>query len=511
MKIPLSSIHIKGESRIRERGNLPDVVTKRVASLLRFGQFQPIIVEPLSEPVDGKEWELIDGEVRTISMLALSFRHEQGEEKVIEAFKHTGLEAGMIEATTKENLDPIMRYMMEFHINEDADKFSWEEKGAYVRTIHDMLTKKHGRKEWTASKTAEYISQSEATVSHYLALTDPTDDATKSERVKTAKTKGAALKQLKIEKERQRKQKRAASAASPSSKPSASSRDHAKAAELTVFPGDCRDWIAKIPDGSLDWFHWDPPYGGAEGSGGAFTSHQGISTDHDYAMKLMLDMLPEIWRTLNDGSWLAIWYTPVHYSWLRYALQGHRFDSQSGDCLFCGKNIIRDHVWLSDNYSCRPSPYRFWTNPYPNYWLKEGRVADGHEIQRFLTKETEPFLLCGKQDKTTPILLRSDRGNVFRFPAFAQHSEDRRHVHHKPAPLLSEILSLISVPGALGGDAGAGSGSIIEAATESSRRIVTAELDDGYRADCVTLVTELYQEKNWGPDELVSWIPEKLG
>ncbi|MEK0326809.1 MAG: hypothetical protein QQN63_14005, partial [Nitrosopumilus sp.] len=204
----------------------------------------------------------------------------------------------------------------------------------------------------------------------------------------------------------------------------------------------------------------------------------------------------------------VLWYTPVHYNWVRLNLQGHRFDKKSGLCLFCEKHILGDITWLANNYSCVRSPYRFWVNPYPNLWRKPDRVADGHEITRFLTKETEPFFLAGKQRDTTPVLLRSDRGNVFDFNSVP--AEARRHVNHKPWALLAEILSLISVPGSLGGDAGAGSGSILEAAYGSNRKLIVAELDEEHHEPCLVVAKELLRKKNMGPSSVVSWLEKKF-
>lgn len=505
MNIPISLIHVPTEDRIRERKNIPEQVSRRSASIIRYGQLQPILVKQ-HEGDNGKLWELVDGEIRVLTLMALSYRHAQGEPAVVEAFTRWGMTPGVVEATTRETIPPDMALMMEYAANEDKDNFDWDEKAGYIRRIHDMCIEKHGRKDWTADNTAEYIGQSPATVSHYLQLTDTRNLSTQSERVKTAKTKGAALKQLKIETNKRIRTERAQAA--EVSKPKIDERDYNAAASLSVFNGDCRQWIKRIPNESLDWFHWDPPYGGKEGAGGAFTSHKGISEDHNYMMELTLQMLPEIWRVLHDGAWMAIWYTPVHYNWLRLALQGHRFHSDTGNCHHCDKHILKDHAWLSENYSCRRSPYRFWVNPFPCIWRKTGRKADGHEIQRFLLKETEPFLLCGKQDKQTPILLRSDRGNVFDFEPLAQHSEDRRHVHHKTVPLLSEILSIISVPGGLGGDAGAGSGSIIEATSAAGRKIVVAEIEPEFHTECLNVGLNTYKQKNYGPESIASWLKE---
>jgi DNA modification methylase len=147
-------------------------------------------------------------------------------------------------------------------------------------------------------------------------------------------------------------------------------------------------------------------------------------------------------------------------------------------------------------------------NPYPNQWLKADRVADGHEITRFLTKRTEPFLLAGKQKKDTPILVRSDVGNVFTYNSVPP--EARRHVNHKPSALLAEILSLISVPGGLGGDAGAGSGSIIEAAYNTNRKVIVAEMNEDHHVDSLSVAVDRLTHANMGADSIAPWLRAKF-
>lgn len=510
-RLPLASIHIPPEedARIRDPENLAKSVTEMARSIIRFGQMQPILIQRLDEPIGKKEWKLVDGQTRYVTLLALTARHSMGEEEVLEAFESWGMVPGEIEITTRDSLDPITALMMEFHANEDRENFTWDEKAKYIRRIHDMLQTKQGRREWGAKETAEAIGQSQATVSHYLQLTNAKDPATKSDRVKKATTKGAALKQLKIEQERQTRKARVAAREKRVKEGKEEVKDYNTTAKLAVYHGDCREWIKKIPDNSLEWFHWDPPWGGDEGRGGAFAAHDGVQTDHNYAMTLMTQMLPEIWRVLHDGAWLVMWYTPVHYNWLRLLMQGHRFSAETSRCYFCDKHIIQDHVWLSENYSCVKSPFRFWVNPYPNFWRKPDRKADGHEITRFLTKETETFLLAGKQGKQTPILMRSDRGNVFDYNNVPR--EVRRHVNHKPSALFSEILTLISVPGSLGADAGGGSGSILEGASMVNRKVLVAEMDEDHHTSCLSTASDIYKRKNYGPDSIASWLEESFG
>lgn len=498
--LPLDDIHVD-EDRIRsETYNVP----AKVKSLKRFGQLQPVLVEAHGGP---KPWKLVDGGQRYAAMQVITMEASLDEDLAAE-LTSKGIRPGFIEATTREALDPLEAKLMEFYANEDRDNFSFEEKKKFVREVHDLLTARHG-KEWTQEKTAEVVMLSPKQVSVYLMVTSQ-HPAAQHESVKNAKTLREAQKKFQIQRERHLRQQAALleqqrMMAIAKEKPEVAQIDYHAIARRIVYHGDARDWIKNIPANALDWFHWDPPYGTREGAGGAFSAHEAIDTDPVYCLSLMQDMIPEIWRVLKDGSWLVMWYSPVHYNWLRLALQGHRFDEETATCVYCDRHIIKDYIWLSENYSCRKSPHRFWVNPFPNVWEKTDRAADGHEITRFLTKKTEPFLLAGKNLDRMPILERSDRDNLFKFDNVSR--TERRHVNHKNPALLTEILSLISIPGSIGGDAGAGSGSIIEAAFDSGRKIVCAEIREDHHIDCVNITVEKLKEREIRhPAKIADWL-----
>lgn len=515
MYIPLESIFIPPDEngRIREAASLAEAVSERANSIIANGQLQPILVERLAVPVDGREWKLIDGQVRYVSLLSLNYRLEKFEPEINMAFKRWGIQPGMIEAKEINDIDPITALAIEYNANEDSTAFTWNEKGRYVRRIHEMLVERakgQGEK-WTAEKTAEFIGRSKAFVSTYLELTDESDELVQAPAVQNARSRQTAKKQLDIERARHQRKLQAKADSVRSSDVAATgvSVRYEDVAKMIAHKGDCRDWIKTIPDNVFDWFHWDPPYGGSEGIGGAFAGHKPIQTSLRYCLGLMEVMIPEIWRTMREGAWLAFWYTPVHYNWVRLLLQGHKFDHE-GNCAYCFKNAFSDHDYLSNYYYCTYSPNPFWVNPYPNQWYKEDRVADGHEITRFLAKQTEPFFLAGKilpatpKDVKLPILQISNRGNVFTHDI--PRGLDRRHVNHKPPALLKEILSLISVPGSLGGDASGGSGSIIEAASEAGRKVLVAELDDTHWQDCYSVALEHCRRLNVRLSDVAEWL-----
>ena len=271
--------------------------------------------------------------------------------------------------------------------------------------------------------------------------------------------------------------------------------------------GDCREWIKKWPDEAFDFIHWDPPYGG-EQSGGAFTSFRKIDDSWAYAMSLISDMIPDMFRVLKPGHWLVIWCHPSNIQDITRLLAGHVLDPDTLPlrCFNCRK------AWPSEKlqHYCPASGHSFWVNPYPNHWYKVNRKADGHEIKRFLINAEEPFIFAAKMGGFTddgelpdPILVRNDRQNVFTFSMPTK--DERRHVMHKPKDLLAEILSCISIPGEFGADLSYGSGSILEAALESGRKIVGCELDKDNVTTTREVIEKVVEELGLQPwEELLS-------
>jgi DNA modification methylase len=491
MQIALSTIHFPASVRLRSEtyGEITELAT----SLRYFGQLAPILVrrpdpdtyeEDRTPEAKDKEWVIVDGGRR---FLASVFMTKTSPDNYTRKTDPGFIEA--IEMTDDRLADPVHALSLEFHANEDREDFSWKEKADYVRRVHEIFTDRYPD-DWDVKQTAEFLRMGQQTAYKYLQLTeDP--DILEDERVSGASTFRSAHKQATIAKEHKRR-KRAVKIAEEVRAKTDDVRfsDTEKFARQIVAQGDCREWIADLKDEMYEWIHWDPPYGG-EQSGGAEPTHSKIDDSAPYARGLMEDMFPELHRVLKPGRWMVIWFHPHNYWWLRNKLTGHVPQHMKGvngvlECRYCKEPwspfSLADVCPKSD----RP---KFWVNPYPFIWYKQNRVADGHEIRRFLTNSYESFLLAAKvggSEEVEPILQVNQRQNVLVYDSLAK--SERRHVMHKSPELLTEILRLISIPGEAGIDPSVGSGSILEAAWSSGRRGFGCELSEEYWLGAVEAV-----------------------
>ena len=438
MLLNLADVHFPTHLRLRSEtyGDIESLAD----SMVRRGQLAPIIIRK-ADPESHKQDEgveapyiLVDGGRRYLAVaFTARLKDDEGNPYLIDDNEPESIEAKLID--NKHIKDERYLLELEFHANEDREGFSWKEKATYYERMHEMFMLEAELdpdfEGWTIEHTANYLGIGYSTLHKYLKLTeDP--DTMDDERVSGAKTFRTAHKQAKIVRETKRRER-----AVKHHKKIATEGDELTGEEQfqdfalrLVAHEDCREWIKGFLDDDVSWIHWDPPYGGDQ-AGGAFTSFEEIDDTPEYADEVLDAMLPELFRVLQPGRWMALWFHPARYSEIKAKLEATGF----------------------------------WVNPYPCIWYKENRASDGHEITRYLVNAYETFFLCSKGDDA--ILQVSNRQNVFMFDTIPRAA--RRHIMHKPAEMLAEILRLICIPGEKGIDPSVGSGSIFEASLVTGR------------------------------------------
>lgn len=457
MLIKLTKIYSPQEARLREdygdelaaqdSGSFTDLLKK----LVKYGQLQDILIRPLDreefpDAPEEAEFSVVDGGRR---LLAFELLASQGLEV-------PGIPPGEIGATIERMgvRDPLHMAELEFYATEVRKAFTWQEKAKFVRLIHFgyIDRARADDKVWGAENTALLLDMTVRTVNRYLELTeDP--DVFEDEKVQGARTFVAATKQAKRQKALGKRRREVEETIAEKEKGGEKSDTvYAGIGDEDILDlckqGDCRELITEFDDETFDFIHWDPPYGG-EQAGGSTSVQERIDDTQEYAIELMTDMFPKIHQVMKQHRWMALWYHPINYQW------------------------ILDHLSQTEDF-------QFWVNPYPNVWYKRNRKADGHEISRFSTNATEYFLHIGKWEKSylDLILPRTDRQNVYVYdmPVGSQ----RRHIMHKPADLLGEITTVISIEGEVGYDPSVGSGSFFEGCVDRNRKGYGAELSEEY-------------------------------
>lgn len=533
MEIRQDNILFSSEDRARQ--DYGDV-REMVESLGHNGQLQPILVRRVDEEnpdhldekaiEEDKDYVLLDGGRRYVAV-QICHKKDLGV---------AGLSDDHIEAKVLDNVPPKQALIFEFRANEDRKNFDWREKARLIRAVHEAHVEEEDM--WSGQQTAELLGLTKNTVSKYLRLTK-SEEVFDHPKIEGADTFRTAWKQFEIVMEEKRRERtkqhrnkledlRESGDVAPVSEddigalaegaafetdsgssdgagetqetagdeaPAESQDDDSSVDIPVVTHDDCRHWLAQIPDEYFDWVHWDPPYGGEQG-GGAFSQYTQIADDWMTASTIMRETIPEIFRVLKDGDWLAIWCHPARVAWVSTYLRGHVPDENRQTCRHCGRRWLPMEGELDEVCMANPD-WRFWVNPYPNIWYKRDRVSDGHEIRRFGVNQYETFLFACKQDEhDNPILPEQDWSNVFGHAM--PTSDERRHVMHKPAGLLEKIIEIISVEDSLGCDPSAGSGSVIEAALKTGRSIRVCEAEEEYAKVChetaKTTVREIAEE-----------------
>ena len=469
MDIPIDSIHFPADKRLRQDYGDLDVLVEEIQS---DGQLQDILVRPLNEneyPGIDCQWLLVDGGRRFLAF----------EITYLQKLTVPGTSEGCIGAKIREDEDPLYALRLEYMANSIRKDFTWREKAVFIQRIHEGHKQKYPDT-WNVLATSELIRITEQTVYKYLQLVSDPEVFNHPVIVASDSFRTAHKKYL-IMKDKKRRADAVHIPIESSRDPDAPlagipkvliGNDIISEIRKEIVHGDARDWIKTKPDDYFAWFHWDPPYGG-EQAGGVVPLHGTIEDTEEYAWSLIRDVIPEIWRTLKDGAWLAIWYNPRFYLRLVALLQGHSF--VDGKCEICSRSWDDLH---DIRYCHKRAPHRFWVNPYPYVWYKENRMSDAHEITRYSVNAYETLLLACKTVEVEPFLVESGWQNVMA-TSVVPHGV-RQHPTQKPAELLARIIETISVPKSRGGDASVGSGTIAEAAFLTWRQLEGCDIDPDY-------------------------------
>lgn len=344
----------------------------------------------------------------------------------------------------EDAVDPFELRELEVEANLHRKDFSPAEYAYAVRDLHQMKIKRfgeggQGRKKdgdtsWSAEDTAKLMGVTKTTV--YAAL-DAADLIDKFPQLKSASTKaeikkaGKSLEKLNKTIEGLQKNK-----------------------ELTqsgiklfqIIQGDAIEHMLSMPTGTVDILLTDPLYGieadkliqniGGK-TGGAFSSSGYKITDStDRAMLAYQILAQESFRFTTDCAHGYIFIGPEHFWTLRSVFQN------------AGWRVhVKPLIWIKREVGQCNVPYAWPSSCY--------------EMLMYCRKDNSRLVQEGKPDwfEVPPVL-----------------SGQKRHDYEKPTQLIRQMLERSALPGQLVFDPFAGSGPVLEVATEMKLRSIGIEI-----------------------------------
>lgn len=275
-KIPVESVIVL-PNRFREAN--PEKVESMAASILKFDQLQPIIIDRSNQLIDG---------LHRLSAFKLNGQRE-------------------INAIYRDEVDELFLKEMELEANIQRQEVTWQERERAIATLHEIKMQRDPN--WTQAKTQETVGAArQADVSEAIQLTKMMDIFPELSK---AKSKNQAISWMKA------KAKTITRALDVQDSPADLSDIASK-----IILGDSVEVIKTIPDESFHAVITDPPFGinfdaRSEGQIGSLTSYK----DDEESYRRLLSMAPDIYRVLKKDGWL-VWF--LGFTWYEEAKQTFR-------------------------------------------------------------------------------------------------------------------------------------------------------------------------------------------
>jgi DNA modification methylase len=233
---------------------------------------------------------------------------------------------------------------------------------------------------------------------------------------------------------------------------------------VTIYHGDCREWLPLLPPSSVDLILTDPPYGHNNNNNndlihrreaalgkGPVREARPIVNDGPEANELLLSVLPDFARLLKPGAC----------------------------CCCCGggggpdPQFARWALWLDQHIGFKQAVV----------WDKPGLGMGWHYRRSY-----EFVLVAEKPGAACRWFGGKDESNIVRAPKILPGAKD--HPTAKPIQLAYHFLRLHSQPGDLVLDPFAGGGPFVEAARNMGRRVIAGDVSGQW---CAATVRRLAQ------------------
>lgn len=384
-------------------------------SLATVGQIQPIVLDGDLLRVGFRRWSAcawLEATGRTI----------------------LNLPPGHVKTTQLRDLSPLEAAIVEFEENKRRKDFSDAEEAIAITRIRALMETDEGR--GVSHRTlADRLGYSVGQVTMAIRVGEAVKkDGSKMKLLKEKSIAGAYKKLRTMEK--------LDDAAKRADKEVDVSKD-----VKGLHCGDAVKWIKGIESSSIDFIHFDPPWGIGIDEYDRNNLYGSFDDSKETGIDLYKRLIPEIHRVLAVDTFAIIWFGMQHY-----------------------QTIVETLVDAD-----------FRVPAVPHIWFKENKGGSQNDPNVVELPVYEPFFVVRKGN---PRIVATGRTNVLSYPLPVQ----RIHFAQKNEDLLVDLLERYTMSGMRCLDPTFGSGAFFVACMRLGRPFLGAELDKRKFDEAIALI-----------------------
>lgn len=303
---------------------------------------------------------------------------------------------------------------------------TWTEQVKLQREVHLLHQKIHGPRStipdegWSTKDTSELLGKSRSSVKQDLALAEAYEKAPALfEKCKNKHDASKVLDNVRASMVQQELQKRAEEKI----------KSDPKKQNLinSYIIGDFFDKVKQIPNSSMDFIEFDPPYGidlkkGKKAESTTEVADYYNEIEASKYMTFINTALAECHRVMSAHSWMILWFGPEPW-----------FDSIYQAIIGAGRGDMSLEDWIKSGKGLQ-------TDRMVGIWNKEH--GQSKQPDRHLANSYEMFFII---HKGRPVLNKPGRSNVFTFKPVPP--QKKTHPTERPIELLMELFQTFSAPG----------------------------------------------------------------
>ena len=394
-----------GQRTRDEHGDIRELAT----SLEAIGQINPITVE--------------NGELRAGGrrMFATMYLMSEDPPRAIR-----GLEPGQIRVLEYLDLKPVERLLVEYHENFHRKGFNKGEEALIISRLKVAMEEAEGKK-ISDRRLVSVLKVSKSHVSMALAVADAIEKDDRND-LRQASSIAGAYRDMKNQDKIQELLDRA-------KKSTTKQKDYSDA----LSTADAVEWISRIPDESIDFINFDPPWGIGIDSYDRQHNYGDFDDSSETGIKTAKALVPALYRVLKEDTYCIVWFGIQYYQFLYQELEAAGFK----------------------------------VHPVPMIWYKTNKGGAQNDPTRTMLNVYEPAFLVEKGEAR---YYKHAVSNVIEGPL--PRGPDRVHFAQKDLGVMKEIIERFCPPTGLVMDPTCGSGSFLVAAQVLGRPFLGCDKEE---------------------------------